>query len=312
MRKLAAVFALLLIPVLSQAQVWTATGSLASPRLGHSATMLWPSGKVLVAGGSAFITYPPPPPPSTSAEVYDAATGAWTPTSGAMVKVRTDHKAVLLPGGKVLVVGGRAYVDPGYLVPIADAEIYDPTAASASWAPTAAMLTARAGNSATLLPDGRVLVAGGIGPGGTVLNTAEVFEPAAKGTWKWTSITAAMRFARYDHAAVLLPDGRVRHVHRRAGEWRSAQQRGGVRPDYRNVHGGGVDERRALGPDGDPAAGEREGAGRRCRVDVQRGDVRGRQDRGGVRPGEDHDAVVVDGTDGDDAVGARGHALAER
>ncbi len=73
-------------------------------------------------------------------------------------------------------------------------------AASNSWAPGPGMNAARFGHSATVLPDGRVLMAGG----GTNPD-AEIFNPAA-GTW---SATAPMTEARSNHAAVRLGDGRV-------------------------------------------------------------------------------------------------------
>lgn len=74
-----------------------------------------------------------------------------------------------------------------------------------TWSPTGSMETGRANHSATRLPDGRVLVAGGVGavPGG--LSSAEIYDPA---TGRW-SPTAPMTFKRSGHAAVLLSDGRV-------------------------------------------------------------------------------------------------------
>ena len=77
---------------------WTATGSLATARYAHTATLL-PNGKVLVAGGydgSGILA---------SAELYDPASGTWTAT-GSLATARDDHTATLLPNGKVLVAGG--------------------------------------------------------------------------------------------------------------------------------------------------------------------------------------------------------------
>ena len=77
---------------------WTATGSMATPRGGHSATRL-ADGRVLVAGGSngsAFVA---------SAEIYDPATGTWTAT-GSMATPRYGHTATRLADGRVLVAGG--------------------------------------------------------------------------------------------------------------------------------------------------------------------------------------------------------------
>jgi N-acetylneuraminic acid mutarotase len=90
---------------------------------------------------------------------------------------------------------------------LATAELYDP--AVGVWKSTGALATGRSGHSATLLADGRVLVAGGEAPrtagvAGT-LRSAEIYDPAT-GTW---STTGAMTDARWGHQAVALADGRV-------------------------------------------------------------------------------------------------------
>ena len=77
---------------------WTATGSLATARYHHTATLL-PNGKVLVAGGFDGSGY------LASAELYDPASGTWTAT-GSLATARDYHTATLLPNGKVLVAGG--------------------------------------------------------------------------------------------------------------------------------------------------------------------------------------------------------------
>lgn len=78
-------------------------------------------------------------------------------------------------------------------------------APSGSWSPTASMSVARIDHTATRLPDGRVLVAGGVTTGPAPTATAEVFDPDA-GTW---SPAASMRLARSRHVAIALPDGEV-------------------------------------------------------------------------------------------------------
>jgi hypothetical protein len=72
--------------------------------------------------------------------------------------------------------------------------------------PVPSMLTQRYGHSAVLLRDGNVLVAGGHTSGGGVVNTAELFDPAAN-TWRWASNT--MTDARADFTLSQLLDGNV-------------------------------------------------------------------------------------------------------
>lgn len=124
------------------------TGSMSTPRFGHSATLLR-DGRVLVAGGA-------PDPGAdglTSAETYDPASRAFTPT-GDLVMARVEHSAMLLPDGRVLLIGGTL-LGPW-------AETYDPRTGSftPSWGDGG-----RWPGTATLLPDGRVLLAGGVAAG---------------------------------------------------------------------------------------------------------------------------------------------------
>jgi hypothetical protein len=160
---------------------WIITGSMNTPRDGHTATLL-PNGKVLVVGGANGA--------GSSAELYDPATGRWSIT-GSLLGARFDHTATLLPDGKVLVVGG---VNGGN-----SAELYDPT--SGNWSVTGSLNAPHFSHTATLLPDGKVLVAGG----GSPLNTAELFDPNT-GTW---SITDSLHTGRRYHTATLLPGGKV-------------------------------------------------------------------------------------------------------
>jgi galactose oxidase-like protein/Kelch motif protein len=207
---------------------WASTGSMATPRIDSSATLL-ADGKVLVAGGSGNTGTP------TSAELYDPVTGTWSPT-GSMVAPSESRTAVRLLDGKVLVVdtsGPSELYDPisgtwtatGKMVSgtagpgatllrdgkvlVVDtrgpSELYDPI--SRAWNATGKMITPTCACTATLLPDGNVLVAGGTKrPGGTdLLATAELYDPLT-GAW---SATQGMVAARVGHAAVLLPDGKV-------------------------------------------------------------------------------------------------------
>src|SRR5262249_51090499 len=134
---------------------WSLTGSLNNIdfRTWHTATLL-PNGKVLVVGGAdgvfLFIS-------RRWEELYDPATGTWMST-GDLNDFRAAHTATLLPNGKVLVVGG---VDADEGGPIhRSAEIYDPV--TGIWTTTGGLSTGRCWHTATLLPNGKVLVAGGL------------------------------------------------------------------------------------------------------------------------------------------------------
>ena len=131
---------------------WTATRELGLARANHTATLLR-DGKVLVAGGSAQGGR------RTEAELYDPVGRTWTPT-GDMVLARANHTATLLRDGRVLVVGGCCGLGEEYPM-LASAELYDP--ASGTWAAAGSTLGIPEGPTATLMPDGRVLVAGSVG-----------------------------------------------------------------------------------------------------------------------------------------------------
>jgi hypothetical protein len=174
---------------------WTATGNMLEARTGHTATQLL-DGRVLLAGGGADLV---------SAELYDPASGTWTIT-GSLIDARSAFTATLLPDGKVLVAGGYIIsggpdpstgVGGAEVFPVASAELYDPV--SGTWTATGSMIDARAAFTATLLHDGRVLVAGGAGA------TAELYD-LGTGTW---SAAGEMLEVRSGHTATLLLDGRV-------------------------------------------------------------------------------------------------------
>jgi WD40 repeat protein len=172
---------------------WTATGSLATARHRHAATLL-PNGQVLVAGGVDNFNS------LANAELYDPASGTWTAT-GSLNTARLSHTATLLPDGKVLVVGGDRSAQ--VFSALASAELYDP--ASGTWTATGSLITARASHAATLLPNGQVLVAGGVGQPPELLASAELYDPAS-GTW---TATGSLATAREEHSATLLPNGKV-------------------------------------------------------------------------------------------------------
>jgi hypothetical protein len=178
---------------------WSFTGSLYTTRAYHTATLL-PGGKILVAGGIAayygHVT-------ADSAELYDQATGTWSNT-GNLNAARSGHTATLLPNGKVLVAGGiDCFVkfQADHCSWVNSTELYDP--ATGTWSSTGNLNAAREYHTATLLPNGKVLVTGGYD--GRFLNSAELYDPAT-GTW---SYTGNLNTSRYRPTATLLPNGKV-------------------------------------------------------------------------------------------------------
>ncbi len=129
-----------------------------------------------------------------------AGADGWSATGS--LNVHRSHAVVVpLADGRVLAAGGNA--DWSWVTVVASAEIYDP--ATGEWTLTGSMNEPRLDAAAALLPDGRVLVAGGRGQSAERLSTAEVFD-AVTGTWQ---IVGSMSYARDGWRAVPLPDGRV-------------------------------------------------------------------------------------------------------
>jgi len=179
---------------------WRATGRMAMPRASQTATLL-SSGQVLVAGGASGPFGAGPV--LSSAELYNSRTGRWAAT-GHMHNARANHTATPLTTGQVLVAGGESGQSDGDSV-LASAELYDPR--TGHWAATGAMTQSRYNHSATRLPDGTILIAGGQGESvaGHALSNTERYEPQT-GTW---TATAGMTAARTGHTATLLPNGLV-------------------------------------------------------------------------------------------------------
>ncbi|MGI9081983.1 MAG: Kelch repeat-containing protein [Thermoleophilaceae bacterium] len=174
---------------------WSASPSLGAARQLHAATLI--SGtRVLLAGGLS------PGGPTANSEIFDSQTRRWS-QAAPLATPRLAPVGVTLRGGRVLVAGGGAFSltsRPSYLT---SAEIYDPP--SNRWLPAGNMPTARANAAATLLADGRVLVAGGLNSFGPGLKSAEIYNPV---TNSWSS-AGPMAEGRFHHTATLLPNGKV-------------------------------------------------------------------------------------------------------
>lgn len=173
---------------------------------GHSATLL-DDGRVLLAGG-VVETSPGSFAAVTGFEVFDPQTQSFAAVPGTLPSVRQAHLAVKLGDGRVLLIGGAS----GLGAPLASCDIYDPATGVAS--PAASMSSPRLLFSASLLPDGRVLVAGGLslfdeadpfGTLGSALASTELYNPASN-TW---SPGPALPVPLTGHQATTLGSGRV-------------------------------------------------------------------------------------------------------
>ena len=131
----------------------------------------------LLMDGTAFIAGGGDSDPGacySTTELYDPVAASFV-AAQKMTLCRFSHTATLLPSGTVLVAGGASY-DPGYQANLASVEIYDFSTGAFGWIGN--MIAGRQGHTATLLPDGRVLIAGGVGaPAYSVLSSAEIYTP---------------------------------------------------------------------------------------------------------------------------------------
>ena len=186
--------------------IFATTGLMTDRRSSHTATLL-PNGQVLVTGG--WFERSSSSGNADTAELYDSALGVFTST-GTMAKARSGHTATLLPNGKVLIVGGRTSTfdlstvfkkQPRFL---ATAEIYDP--ATRVFTTTGSMAGPKTRHTATLLPNGKVLIVGGTdGSDHAQSGSAELYDPA-------TGVfvpTGSLAKPRSEHTATLLPNGKV-------------------------------------------------------------------------------------------------------
>jgi hypothetical protein len=194
-------------------RAWTEVSPMGVGRRSHTATLL-NDGRVLIAGGLTCCTsdgqnfretY------TSSAELFDPATGRFTPT-GSLGVARGFHQATLLSDGRVLISGGTGELsasDPPDL--LARTEIYDP--ATGTFTPAGNLQVARVLHVAVLLSDGRVLDVGGVKASlrdPAAISLTELFDPRT-GQWTqgptltpaWSGLTAT----RLGNGKVLLFGG---------------------------------------------------------------------------------------------------------
>ncbi|MBI5239719.1 MAG: hypothetical protein HY926_04545 [Elusimicrobia bacterium] len=182
--------------VISETAFATEGGAMSSKRANHTTTLL-PNGDMLMAGGSNG------PNILDSSEIFRRQTKNFADTAGRMHETRSLHTATLLPNGRVLVAGGYS-TNSASTGAIAGSEVYYPD--TQVWASSSAMNSPRNNHTATLLPDGNVLVVGGYA-NGTYLNSAEVYFSTAQA---WLTVAPLPGGSeRALHTATLLKDGRV-------------------------------------------------------------------------------------------------------
>ncbi len=149
---------------------WTPTEDMAAER-GEPNAVLLSDGRVLVTGDRFYDIRAV----TGKAETYDPDTGAWTSAED-MSKASVGHTLTLLPDGRVLAAGGMHPTNRHYGA-YSMTEIFDPD--SNSWSPGPELSEPRIHHSATLMPDGRVLLIGGFVPEdeGYVLTSMEFVRP---------------------------------------------------------------------------------------------------------------------------------------
>jgi hypothetical protein len=171
------------------------TGEMKAIRMDETVTLLQ-DGRVLFAGGQNADTS------LNSAELYDPAAGTFSFTAGHLATARAGATATLLKDGRVLIAGG--FTNPLAAKPsLSTAEIFDPK--TGEFRRTGSLKVARLGHAANMLPDGKVLITGGVDNSHNAVAVSELYDPVS-GTF---SVASSMMTARSDHTATTLSDGRV-------------------------------------------------------------------------------------------------------
>jgi hypothetical protein len=178
---------------------WSAAGcmpSLPDPRAAHSVNCSV-DGRVVVCSGYNHGGADPMHHLRSTALQWLPGTGAWSALPD-LPAGRFAAVSVALPDGRTMLIGGVSGEQ-------AVASVVVLAADGSGWSDLPPLLGTRADAAATLLSDGKVLVAGGKSGPDSVLNSAELWDPA---TQKWTALPP-MAHKRSHLAACVLPSGRV-------------------------------------------------------------------------------------------------------
>ena len=149
------------------ADTFTLTGNMNTARGNHASTLLY-TGKLLVAGGLATINGTLAR--TTSAELYDPASGTWNVT-GSMVMARGHYFTTTLSDGTIF-IPGTAVLPGGN-----NADIYDPS--TGTFRLSANFTAVQTGAHEGILPDGTVLLASGVDINIAAVPNSEIFYPSA-------------------------------------------------------------------------------------------------------------------------------------
>ena len=166
---------------------WTVVTPLLEGRAGHTGTLL-ANGKVLVVGGSTYA--PPAPVALSSTELYDSVTNQWMPASP-MPLALYGHTANRVANGDVIALGG----EPSIFSSAGSSHCFRYKPSLDQWFSCAAIPSLRSAHVTTFMPDGRILLTGGL-VGNNSKTTEDIYDPVSD-TWS---------------TAALPPRGSVRHA----------------------------------------------------------------------------------------------------
>ena len=145
--------------------------------------------------------------------------GSWTTGPTHLWLFNRDYgAAAMYESGKIIYVGGGGYTgwdtpDPRSPTPTETAEMVDLNAGTPAWTSAGSMSAPRRHLNATVLPDGQVLVTGGVSGGGfndvnSGVRAAEIWNPSSN---EWTTLASSAVTRAYHSVSILMVDGTVLH-----------------------------------------------------------------------------------------------------